>query len=79
MKMMVNQNFIDPLYPFEEIVLTCDGQKSIGSSTTNITRWRGYKTARKFYATKKTGAKICESDFDLVYWEGMGRLIRRFP
>ena len=25
------------------------------------------------------GAKICESGFDLVYWEGMGQVMQRFP
>ena len=45
MKSLANRDFIDPVYPFEEIVLTWGGRKSIGSSDTNINHWRGYKVA----------------------------------
>ena len=45
MKSLANRDFIDPVYPFEEIVLTWGGRKSIGSSATNINHWRGYKVA----------------------------------
>ena len=76
MKSLVNRNFIDPVYPFEEISLTCGCRKSIGSSATNINRWRDYKVARHFYAKKKLGARIHEADFDIVYWEVMGQLMR---
>ena len=76
---IVNRDFIDMKYPFEEIVLTSNGTKSVGSSTLNIYRWWGYRIAREFYATKKTGCKIRKEDFDLVYWEGLGRTMRRYP
>ena len=38
---IVNREFIDTTYPFEEIVLTSNGTKSVGSSTLNIYRWWG--------------------------------------
>ena len=76
---VVNREFIDTTYPFEEIVLTSNGTKSVGSSTLNIYRWWGYRVAREFYATKKTGCKINREDFDLVYWEGLGRTMRKYP
>ena len=41
MKALVNQDFVDSVYPFEEIVLTCGGRKSIGSLAMNINRWCG--------------------------------------
>ena len=72
MKALVNRDFIDPVYPFEDIILSCGGRISIGSSATKINHWRGYKIARQFYAKKKLGARIHEADFDLVYWVGMG-------
>ena len=79
MKAIVNRESIDTAYPFEEIVLTCGGRKSVGDTAAKISRWRGYKAARRYYSSKKTGARIQDADFDLVYWEGMGRVMKRYP
>lgn len=79
MKAIVNREFISTSYPFEEIVLTCGGRKSVGATAANISRWQGYKAARRYYASKKTGARIQDADFDLVYWEGVGRVMKRYP
>ena len=35
--------------------------------------------AQAFYAQNKMGVRKQEQDFDLVYWKGMGRAMRRFP
>ena len=38
MKAIVNREFINTAYPFEEIVLTCGGRKSVGAMAANISQ-----------------------------------------
>ena len=76
---MINKRFVKPFYPFEDIVLIKKGEKSTGSPTKDISRWKSREVARAFYSQNKMGARIQVEDFDLVYWKGMGHAMRRFP
>ena len=68
--------FIDPILPFEEIVVKVDGDKVCGSPSKAITRHWGDKMAKLHYHAKGI---VDSSLFDDVYWDGVDNVLARSP
>ena len=45
----------------------------------NLAQWRSYMTAKTYFATNNEGARLSQENFDLVYWEGMGKFMKHRP
>ena len=78
---MTTQGFIKNHFPFKTVRVTnkVTREKGIGDMSENLARWQSYMTAKVYFATKKEGARILQENFDLVYWEGMGRFMKHRP
>lgn len=68
MAALVNGDFIDSEFPFEDIILQTSGRKVTGSAINANHGWWSHNIARQFYHSKKIAT---ESDFDLIQWDGM--------
>ena len=73
---IVNRDFIYSTFTFEDVLLQCKNKKVVGSSTKAMYQWRGYQTVRVLFRSKRI---VNKSYFDLVYWEGMGKVMMDFP
>ena len=73
---IVNREYIDSNFPFEDIVLSCSGKKAIALPIKSIYHWWGFKIAREFFHIKGI---INEAHFDLIHWDGMGSAMKTFP
>ena len=76
MAAIVNRDFIDSGFPFEDIVMMCGPSKVVSSPVKGIYQWWGYRVARDFFHSKKI---IDKTHFDLIHWEGMGAAMKSFP
>ena len=52
-------------------------EESVGVMSDNLTRRQSYMTAKEYFHKKKEGANILPEDFDLVYWEGMRKFMKK--
>ena len=68
--------FIDPILPFEEIVVKVDGVKVCSSPSKAITRHWGDKMARIHFHAKGI---VDDSLFDEVHWDGVDNVLARSP
>lgn len=62
--------------PYEQFVLLAGKSKITSSPARSIHRWWSYKTARALFHGKKL---IDYADFDLIYWKGMGKVMKEYP
>jgi hypothetical protein len=73
---IVDQEFINSDFPFEQLRLRVGGKKITGSIKTAVSNHWAYGVARKFYHSKKlVPARL----FDLVYWDGVELAMAGFP
>jgi hypothetical protein len=69
-------DFIERVFPDEDLVVSVDGQKISGATTPAITRHWGDQVARQHY----NDMGIIPWDlFDLVYWDGVEKLMNKVP
>ena len=64
------------IFPYEQFVLYTGKDKITSSPASSIHRWWSYKTARALFHNKKM---IDIEDFDLIYWKGMGKVMKEYP
>ena len=63
-------------FPYEQVVFEVDNEKVTSSPTKSIHKYWSFKTARALYHNKK---KMHKDHFDLIYWHGMGKVMREYP
>jgi hypothetical protein len=71
-----NNSFTAPIFPDEDIIIAVGSTKVQSSVKSSIYRHWGKTTARKLFSRRH---KIMMDDFDLVYWDGMGKVMDEFP
>jgi hypothetical protein len=71
-----HNDFIERIFPDEDLVVTVDGQKISGATTPAITRHWGDQVARQHY----NDMGIIPWDlYDSVYWDGVERVMNKVP
>ena len=68
--------FIESIFPHEDIVVMVGGDKVTGALTPVITRTWGDEAAREHYHIKNI---IHRDNFDLVYWDGLEKVMNSAP
>ena len=69
-------HFIDSTFPWESLQFRIQGNKVLCSPTKAIQEAFSRQTARLFYDSKII---ISSSDFELVYWDGLKRVMAWWP
>ena len=71
-----NSHYIDSTFPWEPLQFRIQGNKVLCSPTKAIQETFTRQTTRLFYDSKNI---ISSSDFDLVYWDGLKRVMALWP
>jgi hypothetical protein len=70
---VATQHFISSNFPFENTRLLVKGRTVTGSPKNAITQSWGARVARKLFHCRNI---VREVDFNLIYWEGMGKVMK---
>ncbi|KAL3826634.1 hypothetical protein ACHAXA_009075 [Cyclostephanos tholiformis] len=63
-------------FPFETVKLTLSGKRECGSPRQALKTDWGYRFARDLFHKKDI---LLKEDFHLVWWEGLGEAMARYP
>lgn len=72
----VSDDYVESVFPFEQIVVSTADEKITGSVRTALVRHWGYSYAKKFYNEKHI---VSEQNFRLIWWDGLGLTLKSFP
>lgn len=72
----LDDDYITGVLPFEQIRLVINDEKVTSSPTQAIHKFWSYKTARALFHNRKI---VHKDHFKLIYWPGMGKVMRDFP
>ena len=71
-----HNEYIESGFPGEHITVVADGMKVTGSLKLAIERSHGSKVAQQLYDEESI---LARNDFHLVWWDGVGAVMRRYP
>ena len=69
-------NYISSDFPFEDVRIYVNGEKLIRSARKTFHDHHSYDMAKAAFERKRL---ISPEDFDLVYWDGMPKVLEQFP
>ena len=73
---LTEDDFIQSVFPFEEVVVMAGRNKITGSPRKALYDFWGSRTARALFNNKRI---VSIYNFNLIYWGGMDRVMSRFP
>ena len=71
-----SNEYISSTFPFEQLLVTLDGEKVTGSLKKAFESFWGAEKARQFLHDKHI---VHRANFNLVWWEGMSKVMTGFP